>query len=1308
MKKIFIFLIICFALNSYSQTISPNQSAITLANNLLGGGVTITNPTLTCAGVANGLFTGFSSTNLNFNNGVLLSTGNAVDAVGGFNYGASTDLLQPGIPAMGSSTYDGCYLGFQITPKCNNLNIRYRFASEEYESYVGSSFNDAFGFFISGPNPGGGNYTNINMATVPGLPATGVSINTINNGNANAGPCVNCAYFVDNFGGTTLSASGLTSILTASANVTPCATYTLFMALVDRSDGLLDSQVFLEQSGIYCTTPVINVSGAASPICAGQSATLTASGVSTYTWSDGSTNPTLVVSPAATTSYTISGSNIGTCIQDSKVVTVIVDNPPTANAGSGSVLNCSNTSVTLNGTGGGNYSWSGPGILSGANTANPSVNQPGTYNLTVSLSTAPFCSSAVSSVNITQDIVSPVVTSNVSGILNCTLTSVNVVATTTSSPVSFSWSGAGITSGGTSASASVNQFGTYNYTVTNTNNGCTSSGSQVVTQNIANPVVTSSASGVLNCTLTSVNVDATTSTNPVNYNWSGTGITSSTNISTITVNQGGTFNYTVTDPANGCFASGSQFVSQDIATPLVTSSASSVLNCTLTSVNVDATTATNPVNYNWSGTGITSATNVSTITVNQGGTFNYTVTNPSNGCFIAGSQLVSQDITAPVVSPSVSGPLTCTNITVDVVASSSAAPITYNWSGTGIIAGSSTGTVTVNQTGNFNYTVTNTSNGCNTIGSLTVIQNTTVPVVTMPPTQTITCSAPFVTLIASASPSNCNPVWSGGVTSGASSYTAVASSSGFYTLTVTDPANGCFNSGVTQVVPSAGFPVVTTSSTNSITCNTATAQVVATTTTSPVSYSWSGSGITSGAATSTANVNAGGQYTVVVQNTISMCSSTITVDVALNNASPSVSLTTSATNNATITCIKPMATVTPTVDPIGSPYTYTWSASTGTITNQATATFTAAGVYSLSVTNTLTGCVSTTTNSTNTFTVDIDQGLPTATISATSTNSVIGCLPTNSIVTLGSSVVSTNSTSLTWLPNAVSTSTLNATTAGIYTLVVIDAVNGCSVTPQYTVGGGTTPPQNIDAGTSASIGCGNSTDTLNGTANSTNVNYSWNGPSGTSIFSGGNTANPIVTEIGTYTLTVTDNLTGCQNTDTIKVIQSNVIALFTADQLSGISPLTVNFTNASIGANSYNWTFGDTNSSQSQNPSNTFISGTYTVTLIASFGTCSDTATTVIVSEDGLTLEIPNVFTPNSDGANDIFIIKSTGIKEISLQIFNRWGQKMYEFSGPKASWDGSATQGTKVPEGTYFFFVIAKGFDGKEIEKNGTLNLFR
>ena len=204
--------------------------------------------------------------------------------------------------------------------------------------------------------------------------------------------------------------------------------------------------------------------------------------------------------------------------------------------------------------------------------------------------------------------------------------------------------------------------------------------------------------------------------------------------------------------------------------------------------------------------------------------------------------------------------------------------------------------------------------------------------------------------------------------------------------------------------------------------------------------------------------------------------------------------------------------------------------------------------------------------------------------------------------------------------------------------------------------------------------------------------------------------NPIVMDPGVYTLTVTNTVSGCSAIATVIVAQANVNAAFTANPTNGLTPLDVNFTDASTGViNNYNWDFGDGSStSPAINPNHTFTTGTYTVTLTVSSGPCVSTATTVIVVEDGLTIEIPNVFTPNADGSNDIFFIKSTGVKEISLQVFNRWGQKLFEFTGPKASWDGSTPGGKDVPEGTYFYFVKATGFDDSKIEKHGTVNLFR
>ena len=426
------------------------------------------------------------------------------------------------------------------------------------------------------------------------------------------------------------------------------------------------------------------------------------------------------------------------------------------------------------------------------------------------------------------------------------------------------------------------------------------------------------------------------------------------------------------------------------------------------------------------------------------------------------------------------------------------------------------------------------------------------------------------------------------------------------------------------------------------------------------------------------------------------------MDVIADANTPSVILSASSLS---ITCITSTVTLVATVNP--NSVSYNWSPSSGILSgaNSSSPVFNTAGSYSLVVTNTLNACA--TNISSNVVNVFANTSLPTVSVTTISTNSVIGC-GSNSAVTFSNSTTSASgSVTYNWLPSGASASSFSATTAGVYTLVATDAVNSCSAATQFTVNGNTIAP-NLTVSSNAIFPCGTGSITLMANSTATNIVYLWVGPSATSIVNPNNIPNPVVTDIGTYTLTVTDNLTNCQSTATVIASQANVTASITANPTTGLSPLTVNFTGSGAGATSFNWNFGGTNSSTLQNPSNIFVTGTYTVTLTTSSGSCSATASITIIVEDELTLEIPNVFTPNDDGVNDLFTIKSSGISELSLQIFNRWGQILYQFSGNKASWDGLTAQGVKVPDGTYFYFIKASGFNGKIIEQQGTVNLFR
>ncbi|MHC1776674.1 MAG: choice-of-anchor L domain-containing protein [Lentimicrobium sp.] len=229
---------------------------------LIGQGVQTSNITYTGSVTARGTFSGDS--NLGIATGLILTSGRANYSEGPNNTGSkSYDANTAGDAALtqlcGSGTNDACVLEFDFIPQSNIVEFRYVFGSEEYPEYV-NQFNDVFGFFISGPDiygpypspPGFPNGAR-NIALVPQtLPPYIVSIDNINNGNSNNGPCMNCEYYVNNGTGTTpnvnqyIQYDGFTTVLVASSNVVPCQTYHIKLAVADAGDDAYDTGVFLE------------------------------------------------------------------------------------------------------------------------------------------------------------------------------------------------------------------------------------------------------------------------------------------------------------------------------------------------------------------------------------------------------------------------------------------------------------------------------------------------------------------------------------------------------------------------------------------------------------------------------------------------------------------------------------------------------------------------------------------------------------------------------------------------------------------------------------------------------------------------------------------------------------------------------------------------------------------------------------------------------------------------------------------------------------------------------------------------------
>lgn len=216
----------------------------------------------------------FVNTNAVFplDEGVLMHTANAPNVSGDPDLNA--------INLSNSNISNGVILEFDFVPEGDTLSFSYIFSSAEYSSFTCSSFNDVFGFFISGPGISGPYSNNsINIATIPGT-NTPVGINTVNSGNVTSSNCFNAnpnyqqdsQYWTSSFNSVYNSSpaisgsvgspnfNGSTIELTANASVICGETYHIKLAISNVSDQSYNSGVFLK-AGSFSSVPTFEISG---------------------------------------------------------------------------------------------------------------------------------------------------------------------------------------------------------------------------------------------------------------------------------------------------------------------------------------------------------------------------------------------------------------------------------------------------------------------------------------------------------------------------------------------------------------------------------------------------------------------------------------------------------------------------------------------------------------------------------------------------------------------------------------------------------------------------------------------------------------------------------------------------------------------------------------------------------------------------------------------------------------------------------------------------------------------------------------
>ena len=714
---------------------------------------------------------------------------------------------------------------------------------------------------------------------------------------------------------------------------------------------------------------------------------------------------------------------------------------------------------------------------------------------------------------------------------------------------------------------------------------------------------------------------------------------------------------------------------QTLGNELASNSTSAVTNAILcnggsATVTVSATGGTAP----YTGTGTFSV---------LAGSYTYTVTD-ANGCTSTSTIIVNQ----PAL---LSATITATNVSCNGANNGQAlAVVTGGTPGFNYLWSNAQTTVGIAQLvpGTYFVLVTDT-NGCTTNATATVTQPA---ILTLTTSQTnILCNGALTGAIVTTPNGGTLPytfLWNNGQTTQNLSNLGV----GNYAVVVTDN-NGCtVNSSFVLTQPATA---ITASETHiNVLCfanNTGAIDLTVTGGVPGYTYSWSNTATTQ----DLLNLIAG-TYTVIITD-LNNCS--IVLPIQITQPAGPLTINSNVTN---VTCFGDNdGQIDVTMSGGTAPFTYFW------LTNGSTTedlTNLSPGAYTLAVTDN--------NNCVTSATINVNQ--PSAPISASIVQNPISCYGYNdgqlSAIGAGGTIP------YTYLWNTAQTTSVISTLApGGYTVTITDA-NGCQSTATDFLNN--PPPFIANFAVSDAIACNPATiDFFNSTIGNY-ISASWTLSNGT-LSSNLNGFQEIFNATGCYDLTLTVvAANGCIATNTIQdavCIVAGPTASFTSSTPEiDFATGEITFVNTSINEDQVLWEFGDGTQSNIDNPTHNYppqTYGSYNVTLFAiDTNGCIDSITQIFELNDDLKLNVPNSFTPNGDGLNDVFIPifnMENSVKEYKFEVYNRWGQLVYETEDVSDGWDGKYK--TKICQsGTYNWIVYYQDYNKNPFNVNGHITLLK
>ncbi len=829
----------------------------------------------------------------------------------------------------------------------------------------------------------------------------------------------------------------------------------------------------------------------------------------------------------------------------------------------------------------------------------------------------------------------------------------------------------------------------YCFTITVTDDACPYSGSQTfafcitVTGFALNITSSGTNCGASNGSAT---VLVTGGNGPYNYQWSPNG-GNNANANGLLA---GNYSVLVTD-ATGCSTTATTVVTQGPSNANVNANVVDVQcfggNNGSATLNVNG--GQGPYTYQWSNN-----TTTNSIISMPAGTYSVIVTT-ANGCTTNVTVTITQPASALSTPASVIGNVSCfggTNAQASVNASGGTQPYAYSWNSS---PSQSTSTATSLGAGLYTVDVTD-ANGC--ISSATVN-------ITQPPilsgnvnVTSITCNggtngSATVALAGGTPPYftswNTSPIQYGNVASN-----LIA---GNYVVNIMD-ANGCTLASQANITQPAILSAAIPTSSN-VSCNggaNGAAAANASGGTSPYNYSWN---TIPPQNTAVVTNMIAGNYTVTVTDA-NGCATVSTISISQPTL---LSMTTTPTDTV---CPGQPAIIGANASGGTNPYTYNWSNNLGNNSTHTVYPIFPTN-YNVSVTD-ANGCIS----QPGTISIDVYQFSAADLVMSSSP-----ALCAGSSTTVGATVTG-NPGQLTWVWNNQPWTnggpfSITPTQTTTYQITI---TNQCGVTVSNSTTIVVHQLPTITLTPQTASGCDNVPFVFTDT-NPNNVGdfYAWN--FGDNFTGTGSTITHSYTGSGIYNVTVTVTspygCIGTGNTIANVTIFDSPTAHFTvaSNVVSELEP-TFQFQNAcSINTIGWQWDFGDNTIDNVPSPSHTYAQrGTYLARLVAtSNGGCTDTTEMPVIVEPEFTLYVPNAFTPNEDGKNDIFLAYGNEIKGFTMDVFDRWGNLIFKSDNINNGWDGRASDGSDIAQqDVYVYRISVIDFEGKSHRIMGNVSLLK